>query len=98
MSLLGLFKFTFLKRSLLWGLCFCFEKCVLFARQTNFVLLFFRLGTTKKGIGPTYASKVLNIFIRFLKKSNNCCECLNRVLVQVLNCDWVACAILMGEK
>ena len=62
-------------------------------------MFFFRLGTTKKGIGPTYASKVLNIYIRFYKKKCiNCRECLNRVLVQMLNCEWVACAILMGEK
>ena len=33
-------------------------------------MFFFRLGTTKKGIGPTYASKVLNIYILdFIKKN-----------------------------
>ena len=70
MSLLGLILFIFLKINLrvrvfvLKNVSCRLGRLILYYYR----MFFFRLGTTKKGIGPTYASKVLNMFIRFFKK------------------------------
>ena len=65
------FKIDFFKKINLRVCVFVLKNvsCRLGRLRILYYYVFFRLGTTKKGIGPTYASKVLNIFIRFYKKN-----------------------------